>query len=78
MRSPRTSARARRSLKRSRAGRSRYGYASAFAQAIDVSRHPHIAGTIGGENTVLLVAREPFTGAQLAAELQLQRLRGAA
>jgi transcriptional regulator of arginine metabolism len=55
-----------------------YGYASAFAQAIDVSRHPHIAGTIGGENTVLLVAREPFTGAQLAAELQLQRLRGAA
>jgi transcriptional regulator of arginine metabolism len=55
-----------------------YGYASAFAQAIDVSRHSHIAGTIGGENTVLLVAREPFTGAQLAAELQLQRLRGAA
>ena len=36
-----------------------YGYASALAQAIDVARHPHIAGTIAGENTVLLVSREP-------------------
>ncbi|MES1246902.1 MAG: arginine repressor, partial [Actinomycetota bacterium] len=35
-----------------------YGYASALAQAIDVARHPHIVGTIGGENTVLLIARE--------------------
>jgi transcriptional regulator of arginine metabolism len=55
-----------------------YGYASAFAQAIDVARHGHIAGTIAGENTVLLVAREPATGAELAAELQRQRLRGVA
>ena len=55
-----------------------YGYASAFAQAIDVARHGHIAGTIAGENTVLLVAREPFTGAQLADELERQRLRGVA
>jgi transcriptional regulator of arginine metabolism len=55
-----------------------YGYASALAQAIDVARHPHIAGTIAGENTVLLVAREPATGAQLADELHLQRLQGAA
>jgi transcriptional regulator of arginine metabolism len=55
-----------------------YGYASALAQALDVARHPHIAGTIAGENTVLLVAREPATGAQLADELQRQRLRGAA
>ncbi|HZS23657.1 MAG TPA: arginine repressor [Gaiellaceae bacterium] len=55
-----------------------YGYASALAQAIDVARHPHVAGTIAGENTVLLVSREPVTGAQLAAELQAQRLRGAA
>jgi transcriptional regulator of arginine metabolism len=55
-----------------------YGYASALAQAIDVARHPHIAGTIAGENTVLLVAREPSTGAQLADALQLQRLQGAA
>src|ERR687888_337425 len=53
-----------------------YGYASALAQAIDVSRHPHVAGTIAGENTVLLVAREPVTGAELAEELRALRLRG--
>ena len=50
-----------------------YGYASALAQAVDVARHPHVAGTIAGENTVLLVAREPITGAQLADELQRHR-----
>jgi transcriptional regulator of arginine metabolism len=50
-----------------------YGYAQALAQAIDVARHPHIAGTIAGENTVLLVAREPLTGARLAAEIEAQR-----
>ena len=55
-----------------------YGYASALAQAIDVARHPHIAGTIAGENTVLLVAREPMTGAALAEELRGMRLKGAA
>jgi len=55
-----------------------YGYASALAQAIDVARHPHVAGTIAGENTVLLVAREPATGAQLAGEMHGQRLQGAA
>ena len=55
-----------------------YGYASALAQAIDVARHPHVAGTIAGENTVLLVSREPMTGAELCEELQSMRLRGAA
>jgi transcriptional regulator of arginine metabolism len=55
-----------------------YGYASALAQAIDVARHPHVAGTIAGENTVLLVSREPLTGAQLVEELRTQQLRGAA
>jgi transcriptional regulator of arginine metabolism len=55
-----------------------YGYASALAQAVDVARHPHIAGTIAGENTVLLVSREPVTGAELADELRSQRLKGAA
>ena len=55
-----------------------YGYASALAQAIDVARHPHIAGTIAGENTVLLVAREPVTGAALVDELRALRLKGAA
>ncbi len=55
-----------------------YGYASALAQAVDVARHPHIAGTIAGENTVLLVSREPLTGAELADELRSLRLKGAA
>jgi transcriptional regulator of arginine metabolism len=55
-----------------------YGYAQALAQAIDVAHHPHIAGTIAGENTVLLVSREPVTGADLIDELRAQALRGAA
>jgi transcriptional regulator of arginine metabolism len=55
-----------------------HGYASALAEAIDVGHHPRIAGTIAGENTVLLVAREPATGAELADELREQSMRGAA
>jgi transcriptional regulator of arginine metabolism len=55
-----------------------YGYASALAQAIDVARHPHIVGTIAGENTVLLVSREPLTGAELADEIRARRLKGVA
>ena len=49
------------------------GYAHPLAQAIDVARHPHIAGTVAGENTVLLIAREPTTGAQLADEIRVQK-----
>jgi transcriptional regulator of arginine metabolism len=55
-----------------------HGYASPLAQAIDVARHPRIAGTIAGENTVLLIAREGTTGAKLADELRTHMLRGAA
>jgi len=55
-----------------------HGYASALAEAIDVAHHPRIAGTIAGENTVLLISREPVTGAQLAEEMQAQLLHGAA
>jgi transcriptional regulator of arginine metabolism len=55
-----------------------YGYASALAQAIDVARHPHVAGTLAGENTVMLASREPATGAELAEELRALRLKGAA
>ena len=46
--------------------------------AVDVARHTHIAGTIAGENTVLLVSREPLTGVELADEIRAQRLQGAA
>jgi transcriptional regulator of arginine metabolism len=55
-----------------------HGYASPLAEAIDVGHHPRIAGTIAGENTVLLIAREPATGAQLADELRAQAMQGAA
>jgi transcriptional regulator of arginine metabolism len=50
-----------------------YGYAQALAQALDTARHPHIAGTIAGENTVLLVSREPLTGKELADEIRARR-----
>ncbi|MBV8481226.1 MAG: arginine repressor [Actinobacteria bacterium] len=55
-----------------------HGYASPLAQAIDVARHPRIAGTIAGENTVLLVARDGTSGEQLADEVRKHMLRGAA
>ncbi len=50
-----------------------YGYAQALAQAIDVAHHPHVAGTVAGENTILLVAREPVTGRQLADDLHARK-----
>jgi transcriptional regulator of arginine metabolism len=55
-----------------------HGYASPLAEAIDVGHHPRIAGTIAGENTVLLIAREPATGTELADELRAQAMQGAA
>jgi transcriptional regulator of arginine metabolism len=55
-----------------------YGYASPLAQAIDVAHHPRIAGTIAGENTVLLIARDGTTGAKLAEEIRGHMLRGVA
>ena len=54
------------------------GFTNPLAQAIDLARHPRIAGTIAGENTLLLVAREPTTGTQLAEELRGYMLAGAA
>jgi transcriptional regulator of arginine metabolism len=46
------------------------GYASALAQAIDDARHPDIAGTIAGENTIFVATRDGLTGAQLAEDLR--------
>ncbi|HVM58334.1 MAG TPA: hypothetical protein VMT74_12775 [Gaiellaceae bacterium] len=54
------------------------GYTNPLSQAIDLARHPRIAGTIAGENTVLIVSREPTTGAELAEELRGYMLEGAA
>jgi transcriptional regulator of arginine metabolism len=46
------------------------GYASPLAQAIDEARHPDVAGTIAGENTIFVAAREGLTGAELAEDLR--------
>jgi transcriptional regulator of arginine metabolism len=46
------------------------GHASALAQAIDEARLPDTAGTVAGDNTIIVVAREGLTGAELAAELR--------
>ncbi len=46
------------------------GYATPLADAIDDAGHPDVIGTIAGENTILVVAREGLTGAELRETLQ--------
>jgi len=46
------------------------GCASALAQALDEARLPDVAGTVAGDNTIIVVARQGLAGADLAAELQ--------
>lgn len=43
------------------------GAAQYLASSIDRAALPYVVGTIGGDDTVLVVAREPMTGAELAA-----------
>jgi transcriptional regulator of arginine metabolism len=45
------------------------GYASALAQAIDEGRHPAIAGTIAGDNTIFVAPRAATTARSLGREL---------
>lgn len=54
------------------------GYANALAQAIDEAGHPGIAGTVAGDNTIFVAAREGTPAAQLRDELSGQLLQGAA
>jgi transcriptional regulator of arginine metabolism len=42
------------------------GAAHYLASAIDRAALPEVVGTIAGDDTILVVAREPMTGAQLA------------
>ena len=42
------------------------GAAHYLASAIDRAALPDVVGTIAGDDTILVVAREPMTGAQLA------------
>ena len=43
------------------------GAAHYLASAIDRAAMPEVVGTIAGDDTIVVVAREPMTGAQLAA-----------
>ena len=45
------------------------GYASALAQAIDEGGHPAIAGTLAGDNTIFVAAREGSAARALYDEL---------
>ena len=45
------------------------GYANALARAIDQARLPDVAGTVAGDDTILVAAREGLSGAALADEL---------
>jgi transcriptional regulator of arginine metabolism len=45
------------------------GYASALAQALDEGSHPAIAGTLAGDNTIFVAAREGTSSQELRAEL---------
>ncbi|CAJ1582445.1 arginine repressor [[Mycobacterium] wendilense] len=42
------------------------GAAHYLASAIDRAALPHVVGTVAGDDTVLVIAREPMTGAELA------------
>ena len=54
------------------------GYATPLADAIDDAGHPHVIGTVAGENTILVVAREGVTGNALRDELRNYLMEGAA
>ena len=45
------------------------GYASALAQAIDEGRHPRIAGTLAGDNTIFVAPRQGVRPSALRDEL---------
>jgi transcriptional regulator of arginine metabolism len=54
------------------------GYANALAQAIDEAGHPAIAGTIAGDNTIFVAARDGVSAQALEDELAGYLLQGAA
>ena len=49
------------------------GAAHYLASAIDRAALPEVVGTIAGDDTIMVVAREPVTGAQLAAMFETIR-----
>ena len=51
-------------------GRTPPGAAHYLASAIDRAALPYVVGTIAGDDTILVVAREPMSGADLATKLE--------
>ncbi len=54
------------------------GYANALAQAVDEAAHSGIAGTIAGDNTIFVAARDGVSVSALRDELAGYLLQGAA
>ena len=54
------------------------GYANALAQALDEAAHPSIAGTIAGDNTIFVAARDGVSARTLRSELTGDLLQGVA
>ncbi len=46
------------------------GAANYLASALDRASLPDVVGTIAGDDTILVIAREPVSGAQLAAKIE--------
>ena len=46
------------------------GYANALGQAIDQAHLPEVLGTVAGDNTIMVIAREAVTGAALEQQLR--------
>jgi transcriptional regulator of arginine metabolism len=55
-----------------------YGFANALCEEIDRAGHQQILGTVAGENTILIVAREGISGSELRDDLRAHLLKGAA
>ena len=54
------------------------GYAAPLADAIDASGLTASIGTVAGDNTIIVVAREGVSGAELADQLRSYAMEGAA
>jgi transcriptional regulator of arginine metabolism len=54
------------------------GYANALARAIDEAAHPDVAGTVAGDDTIFVAARDGVSGASLRDELAHLTMEGAA
>ena len=46
------------------------GAAHYLASAMDRAALPYVVGTVAGDDTILVVAREPMTGAELAVTIE--------